>query len=102
MTDPFRIAEHALLLAAIGVVGIVVAEEIWFSLPALLLVYAIWQAIRWKVADRSRLAGGMAILLLSALVLSIGFITTWVVGVGLVLFAHGTLLSVTGAARLGE
>jgi len=85
-----------LLLAA----SFVVADNVAFSVIASLLLYGLWVVVVRVFVSRSRFMGGMAVLLLSAVPLLVGIAVWWVGVVGLVVFTHGTLLALTGAARL--
>lgn len=80
--------------------SVTVAENIVFSVIASLILYALWVAVVKLFVSRSRFMGGMAVLLLSAVPLLVGVAVWWVGIIGLIVFTHGTLLALTGAARL--
>lgn len=76
------------------------AENVVFSVIASLILYGLWVAVVKLFVSRSRFIGGMAVLLLSAVPLLAGVAVWWVGAVGFIVFTHGSLLALTGAARL--
>jgi len=80
--------------------SVVVADNVAFSVVGSLVLYGLWLVVVRVFVSRSRFVGGMAMLLLSAVPLLVGIAVWWVGVVGLVVFFHGTVLALTGAARL--
>jgi hypothetical protein len=85
-----------------GLVGAsaLLADNIAFSVIASLILYGLWVVVLKLFVSRSRFMGGMAMLLLSIVPLLVGIAVWWVGAIGLAVFTHGSLLALTGAARL--
>ena len=90
-----------LLVLAISIAGAVyLAANPFFSAIGILFAWGLWVAILSVLVERSRFVAGIAMLLLSALLLAIAFISTWVGIYGLLAFGHGSWLSLSGAGRI--
>lgn len=87
------------LLILLGA-SLTVAENIAFSVIASVILYGLWVVVVKLFVSRSRFIGGIAVLFLSAVPLLVGTAVWWVGVIGLIVFTHGTALSLTGAARL--
>jgi len=98
MADRKRLVVLGLAIA-LAVVGARTAD-IAFAVIAVSILYGLWAVILRLIVPRSRYLGGIAVSILSVLPLAIGFIASWVGIYGVLLFAHGTWLSVTAAAQV--
>lgn len=96
MADRNRLVLLALAIA----VAVVTSETIVTPIVGLLVLYGLWSVLLRLVVPRSRYVGGIAISVLSAIPLAVGFIASWVGIIGVFLFVHGVWLSVTAAAQL--
>lgn len=90
---------QGILVALVGTC-VVLADNIAFSVIAGLLLYGLWLLVVKFFVSRSRFVGGIALLFLSIVPLLVGVAVWWVGIIGLGVFTHGTLLALTGAARL--
>jgi hypothetical protein len=90
---------QAVLVALVGGCAYL-GDSIVFSVIAALIFYGLWVAVVKLFVSRSRFVGGVALLFLSAVPLLVGIAVWWVGIIGLGVFTHGTLLALTGSARL--
>lgn len=83
-------------------ISIVLADSTFAAFFGLLILFGIWNAIVLFLVPRSRLAGGIFLLIVSSMVLGFGTDALWLAALGGILFVQANWLSFTAASRLDQ
>lgn len=89
-------------LVGIALVSFFLAENPIVAFILLAILFGVWNGLYLFVLPRTRLFGGVAVLLLSVLTLLIAIPVNWVALPGGLLFVHGNWHAFLAAAHLDE
>ncbi len=96
--DRTRLVRWAVLVGTLATGAVLAANPILAGV-GLVIAWGLWVAIAKAMASRSRLVGGVAMIVYSFVLALVALIATWFVVFWAVVFAHGTWLALAGAAR---
>lgn len=102
-SDPLRSSEFRWgSVVVLGVLSVLFTDEPIGIFILLLVLFGFWNLAYLFIIPRTRLGGGMLLLLLSLLMFAGALSEWWLAIAGGFLFVHGNYLAFTSAARLHQ